>query len=78
MQDYVNTGRDLEGRRIIMAQIYGCVLLYFLLKALLLMFHPSYQNGGNILSNEKPPIGRGDGGGRGGGVDDFFLKLIIE
>ena len=34
------------------------VLLYFLLKAAALMFDPNYQNGGKILSIEKPPIGR--------------------
>ena len=33
-------------------------LLYFLLKAAALMFHFSYQNGGKILSIEKPSGGR--------------------
>ena len=50
--------RDLEGRRMRIAQIYAYVLLYSLWKAAVLMCHPSYQNGGKILSIEKPPVGR--------------------
>ena len=48
--------RDLEGRRIGIAQIYVCTLLYFVLKAAVL--HPSYQNDGKTLSIVKSPVGR--------------------
>ena len=50
--------RDLEGRRMRIAKIYACVLLYFLLKAAAFDVLSSYQNGSKILSIEKPPVGR--------------------
>ena len=40
--------RDLEGRRMRIAQIYACVLFSFLLKVAAFDVQSSYQNGGKI------------------------------
>ena len=48
IQVFIHDTRDLEGRRMRIAQIYVCVLLYFLLKAAAFDVHPSYKNGGKI------------------------------
>ena len=51
---YHEPGERWESRRFIL--VFYCI---FFGKRSSLMFHPSYQNGGKILSIVKPPVGRG-------------------
>ena len=46
-------GEGWESRKFVLA--FYCIFFW---ERLSLMFHPSYQNGGKILSIEKPPVGR--------------------